>query len=368
MNEGENTGMPTSPDFSSPNTSPDNSAPSQPSELPEQPAAASAPAPAEPVISSAEEDVRPAQSISSGVSTRPRFGFARKFKKAQQPAQAPAQQTVFGNAPEYFNNAVQDIVIADVAAADAKKKRKKIALIALAVVAVLAAGLGIFLLIVQLSKPSASSVKSAFNRYANYVLYGEEKNSDFGDLDEAVRYTIMDKYIDADDDYNERFKELFDQFYEEYNAAVGDGLYAKGEMDTYRAIVHDVYDTFDMDKSFSYDDIVELYEAYSSVIVDDRISEKYESYKKNSDSKLSAIWYQKRSAISRAVAIYKESGCVYIGRFEWSCGEIDLSGNEELKDAIAGINEYTASEELEYTSARINIWRSLWMVRDYLGE
>ena len=365
MNEGENTGMPKSPDFSSPNTSPDNSAPSQPSELPEQPAAASAPAPAEPVISSAGEDVRPAQSISSGVSTRPRFGFARKFKKAQQPAQAPAQQTVFGNAPEYFNNAVQDIVIADVAAADAKKKRKKVALIALAVVAVLAAGLGIFLLIVQLSKPSASSVKSAFNRYANYVLYGEEKNSDFGEYSDTVKYTILDKYDNVDENYNRRMKELFEKFYSQYNGAVEQGIYKKDEaIDDYKEIVMSVYYGFEMDESISLNSIA------SSVISKGKegylkeISEKSKWYTEQGVSYLAEDWNNVMSAYASLAEAYNNVGCIVNGKIDYGC--IENLAESSLAEARDEGTKNKGAYHTMLAAKRGAVYWQLWEIKESL--
>ena len=360
MNEGENTGMPTSPDFSSPNTSPDNTAPSQPSELPEQPAAA--PAPAEPVISSADKDTRPAQSISSGASTRPRFGFARKFKKTQQPAQAPAQQTVFGNAPEYFNNAVQDIVIADVAAADAKKKRKKIALIALAVVAVLAAGLGIFLLIVQLSKPSASSVKSAFNRYANYVLYGEEKSSDIGEYSDTTRYTIMDKYTDVDEDYNKNFKRLLDAFYNAYNDAVNEGTYEKDGMDEFIDTAFAVYSTMELDSSYTLPQMANDYLAEGRENVLSKLEDKYNSYAEKTDSRYIYDWRQTRLEYLELVSDYVNEGCSATGSIDEQCAEAAAGRNASVQSRLAKIGELEEVETESRISARVSFMEMLWRI------
>ena len=365
MNEGENTGMPTSPDFSSPNTSPDNSTPAQPSELPEQPAVAPEPAPAAPVTSlPTEEDAQPAQPISSGASTRPRFGFSRKFK-AQQPAQAPAQQPVFGNAPEYFNNAVQDIVIADVAAADAKKKRKKIALIALIVVAVLAAGLGIFLLIVQLSKPTVGSVKSAFNRYANYVLYGEEKDSDFGEYSDTAKYTILDKYDNVDENYNKRMKELFEKFYSQYNGAVEQGIYKKDEaIDDYKEIVMSVYYGFEMDESISLNSIA------SSVISKGKegylkeISEKSKWYTEQGVSYLAEDWNNVMSAYASLAEAYNNAGCIVNGKIDYGCA--DGLADDSVVAAQKAFNDNKEAYRSVLASKKFVVYWQLWEVKELL--
>ncbi len=365
MNEGENSGMPNTPVFSSPNTSP-NPQPDQPA----SPAGSNASVIAAAASLPGEDPSQPAGVISSGDSTpagaRPRFGFSRKFKAKTAEQQLPAQPA-FSNAPDYFSQAVDDIVAADNSAIEKKKNMKKIAIIALAVLVAAAVIIAVILLIQQSAKPSAGKVRTAFNRFANYVLYGEEKDGDIGELSETTRYTMMDKYINTDETFNNRFKELFDNFYKEYNAAAKNGIYKKGEMGNYRAIVHDVYNSFDMDKGFSYDDIVGLYKTYSATIVNEQISQKYETYKKSSDSQLTNSWYKARSAISRIVEIYNGNGCIYLGRIEWSCSA-DPSSSQDLKEALADAAEYMASEKREYENARINIWRSLWTVRDYIKE
>jgi len=358
MNEGENTGMPTTPDFSSPNTSP-NPQPAQPVEQPAAPAEPSVSderpaAPAEQSASvyaaaaslPAEDLTRPSQTISSG-NNKPaglsnRFGFARKFKK-QEPQQPV--QPAFSNAPEYFNNAVQDIAIADAAADDAKRKRKKIALIAVAVLLVIGAGLGAFFLIQQANKPSANRVKTAFNRYANYVLYGEEKDSDIGAYSATTAYTILDKYVNPDENYNNRLKELFDRFYSEYTAAVESNVYKKDEtIDGYKGVAMTVYYSFEMDKKLS---LLAIYDDMGNKSKEDLLSEiKEKSDWYNEQSVLSSeSWYAAMVSRVALAELYGNSGCLEKGEIDENC--------------VLGLEESLVTETLEESRNKREFYESI---------
>ena len=388
MNEGENTGMPTSPDFSSPNTSPDSQpirptvlpiypaepiaseqpAPEQPTAAAEEPAASSEPTPAEesaPVEPAAdlpaEEPTQPAQTISSGdkQSLRNRFGFTRKFKNQQAP-QRPAAP-VFGNAPEYFNNAVQDIVIADAAAFDAKRKRKKIALIALAALVVLGAGLGVFFLIREANKPSVNRVQAAFNRYANYVLYGEEKDSDFGEYSATTSYTILDKYAYPDESYNKRLKELFDRFYSEYSAAVENGIYEKSDViDSYKDDFALVIYSFDMDKAATLEAVLDKYISLGSSGLEEEISQKTEEYEKTNATLPVSFWYSAMSGYASLVGIYDSLGCIKNGAIDSTCHTENYSSVSGVR---AQTNEYYEKYRGMIVSLRDSIYTNLWNVK-----
>lgn len=311
MNEGENSGMPKAPGFSSPNTSPDNPAPIRPA----APADSQPAQPAASVYSAAaslpeEDPSQPTQAISSGGPTRPRFGFSRRFKD-QQPAQP--RTAAFNNAPDFFNQAVGDIVVANDNAVAQKQKTKKFIILSAAVLGVLAIVLVVVFFVGQASKPSANKVKTAFNRYANYVLYGEEKDSDIGEYDESARYTIMDKYISVDENYNKRFKELFDAFYKEYNDAAKAGTYQEGALGAYRDLVTDVYNSFDMDKKVTVSHLAALYrggggqEGAMKTIDDELATFKGEA---ESASDLAVSWREYAIKRMEVVKHYIANGCL----------------------------------------------------------
>lgn len=374
MNEGENTGMPTTPDFSSPNTSP-NPQPAQPAEQPAAPAepSVSDEQPAAPTEQSAsvyaaaaslpaEDLTKPSQTISSG-NNKPagisnRFGFARKFKK-QEPQQPV--QPAFSNAPEYFNNAVQDIAIADAAADDAKRKRKKIALIAVAVLLVIGAGLGAFFLIQQANKPSANRVKTAFNRYANYVLYGEEKDSDIGEYSDTARYTIMDKYLNRDDNYNKRLNELFEAFTKEYASAAENGLYEKDGIDYYKDIYYAVYDSYELDNQLSFERIISLYESEGSEAAEEAIEDVYEQYGKNTDHRYVYDWYATRTDYINVLDAFSTYGCLLSGAFDGQC--LSNAANDPTVRQAKDQNATLQEKELEsMADAKVQLYEQLWSV------
>ena len=365
MNEGENTGMPTAPNFSSSNTSPDNVAPIQPA-TPAEPGQPTAPQQTASVYSAAnslpgEDPSQPSQVISSGpakgAGARPHFGFSRKFKD-QQPQQP--RQAAFSNAPDYFNQAVGDIVIADETAAARKQKTKKIALIAVAALAVLGGALAVVLVITQINKPSANKVQLAFNRYANYILYGEEKDSDIGEYSASARYTILDKYSKEDENYNKHFVELFNKFYKEYNAAAEAGVYEKGKLDIYKGEAEFIYNSFEMEKAMTSNDIYKDYSVKGKEKVEEELAEKRDGYSKTGFEMQVVDWYD--TMLSRVVvaSMYNGLGCIANGSIDQACVIRNHDATREKYQAYTDNKDAFLSA---LSMARKNFLTDLWEVR-----
>ena len=190
MNEGENTGMSNGPIFSSPNIAGSQPQPQQtPVPMPEQPTDITKignPALTTTVAAMPEQDGPAKPAVMSGGDPidkkKPRFGFtSRRFKDRTQAPAAPVMQAVdtpaFANAPEFFNNAVGDIVTADAAAAEKQSKTKKALIIGIVAVVVTIAVIGAVFGISAISNSvKASAAQKDWTRFANYVLYGEEKD------------------------------------------------------------------------------------------------------------------------------------------------------------------------------------------------
>lgn len=303
MNEGENTGMPNTPVFSSPNTPPDNG-----QDAPDPAASVAAAAASLP----GEDPSQPAGIISSGnaapTGARPRFGFSRKFKS--QPDAQPTQ-SAFKNAPDYFNQAVGDIVLADENAAAQKKKVKKIALIAVVALIVIGGGLTALLLLNQASKPSANKVKTAFNRYANYALYGEEKDSDIGEYSDFIAYTIRDKFSNVDENYNKHLKELFDKFYDEYNASVDAGTYEKGTIDAFKSVTYDAYLSIYMENTLSFQEIDNKYGEKGAEKLRDEVTTAAQSYERVQTSAYVAAWQTARLSYITYLSYENDYPCYF---------------------------------------------------------
>ncbi|MBP5634038.1 hypothetical protein J6X13_03865 [Candidatus Saccharibacteria bacterium] len=365
MNEGENTGMPTAPNFSSPNASPDNVTPIQPA-TPAEPGQPTAPQQTASVYSAAnslpgEDPSQPSQVISSGpakgAGARPHFGFSRKFKD-QQPQQT--RQATFSNAPDYFNQAVGDIVIADETAAARKQKTKKIALIAVAALAVLGGALAAVLVITQINKPSANKVQLAFNRYANYILYGEEKDSDIGEYSASTQYAIADKYHHVDEEYNKHFVELFGKFYKEYNAAAEAGLYEKGKLDHYKGGVDFIYASFEMERAITAVDFYKNYSIKGQAKMEEEIAAKRDGYYKTGFEMPVTYWYN--TMISQVVlaSAYNGLGCIEGGNINRDCASRGDSSIQEKNRAFAdNYNEFRSA----LSELRSSFYTSLWDIR-----
>ena len=226
MNEGENSGMPNGPIFSSPNISGGEPSKQEAVPMPEEqvditkvadPAVATTiasmpDAPEKPIVTSGGDPVD---------KKKPRFGLGtRRFKeKSQQPA-APimqaAQTPAFANAPEFFNDAVGDIVLADAADAEKKNKTKKFIIIgamAVAFVAVLVVGI-----VMMLGGNNSSVAASKLNRLANLYLLGEDSDkkieSTSNYLGEVKTYAYQHRF-EKNDEYAEKLANAANEYFKE---------------------------------------------------------------------------------------------------------------------------------------------------------
>ena len=363
MNEGENSGVPKSPVFSSPDASPESSEQLQPTAAPDQQSG-------QMIVSSPDDAAGVSPQAVQG-SARPKqrinFGFTRKF--AGPPA--TQQQTVMpNNTPDFFNQAVNDVVLADEEAVAKKQKTKKIVLLS----AIALGALGIILIVVLLAKqagrPSANTVKTAFNRYANYVLYGEEKDSDIGGPSNDVRYTIMDKYINVDDNYNKRFKELFETFYEKYNAAAESGLYEKGGMDGYRGTVQDVYASFYLENVLGEQEIIRKFIDFGTSGITKDIDESVNTYGSGHGNNYIDYWAKSKETYLNMVAYLDEHHCLpsdYRNYGDIAC-DINMESDEGYNNARSQYEEYLDKMRSEAIFERQSIYNQMFNIKQELYE
>ncbi len=129
-----------------------------------------------------EQDGPEKPAVSSGGNPmnkkQPRFGFAtRRFHgKAQTagPVMQAAETQTFANAPEFFNDAVNDIELAD--EADKKGKTKKFLMIGgIAVAAIALFVFGIIALSSGIASGQKQAKASLANRLKNIIANGEDK-------------------------------------------------------------------------------------------------------------------------------------------------------------------------------------------------
>lgn len=189
MNEGEKNGLSNGPIFSSPNIA--GSQPQQQSQasvpMPEQQVDITKignPSLTTTVASMPEQDgpVKPA--VTSGGDPinkkQPRFGFAtRRFRGKNQAPTGPVMQasdsSAFANAPDYFNDAMNDIVLKD--DADRQGKTKKFITIGVIVALVVALFVvGIIAMSGSISGGQKQAKISLANRIKNIIVNGEDKS------------------------------------------------------------------------------------------------------------------------------------------------------------------------------------------------
>ncbi|MBR5418714.1 hypothetical protein IK110_00460 [Candidatus Saccharibacteria bacterium] len=230
MNEGENSGMSNGPIFSSPNIAGSQPEKQQgPVPMPEQPVDVTKTD--NPIVTTTlasmpgDEAAKPI--VTSGGDAidkkKPRFGLGtRRFKEKAQTPDAPvmqAQSPAFANAPEFFNNAVGDIVLADAADAEKKNKTKKFIIIgAIAAVAVVVLVIGLVALIPK--KTPDSAAKNALNRIANIYILGkdsEEVIENYDDYEEKSDTFMYRNRFKGDVALGENLLNIANEYFKEMN-------------------------------------------------------------------------------------------------------------------------------------------------------
>ena len=131
------------------------------------------------------------------------------------------------------------------------KPKKKVGIIVLVVLVVLAVILGVVCLIVMSTKNSGgakiSDTGKAFNRYANYLLYGEDKE-DAIDLEYIESMEPEEGYLsvqieegDISAEYLGKLRDYYRGFYDSVSGEIGDSEYIKSFLDRYSNQVDLVY-------------------------------------------------------------------------------------------------------------------------------
>lgn len=204
MNEGEKSGLSSGQVFSSPNISGSQPQPNQaPVPMPEQPVDVTKignPALTTTVASMPEQDGPAKPVVTSGGDPidkkKPRFGFAtRRFSSKEQ--RSERNNSAFANAPEFFNAAIDDIVLAE--SAESGKGKKKLAIIGVTVVAVIGLIIGVVLMSQSISGNQKQAKATLANRLKNIIINGEDRADDIGEvsLDKPAAYQKFFIYKDG---------------------------------------------------------------------------------------------------------------------------------------------------------------------------
>ena len=352
MNEGENSGMPNGPIFSSPNISGGEPSKQEAVPMPEEQVditkvadptvattIASMPdAPEKPIVTSGGDPVD---------KKKPRFGLGtRRFKEKSQKPAAPimqaAQTPAFANAPEFFNDAVGDIVLADAADAEKKNKTKKFLIIGILAVVVLAiAGVGIAMLL----KGSTESPQNKLARFMNLYYYG---NDDASNMPKKDAVADVEPYFMTNKKNAEYVKKVEAAFNDYYSVADDKAKSSELYM-TMQRYIYFASDTASLQvlpfqvvaqKVFyegGYEAAVKFINSHYSPAENER--EMGKSYRE---------WLVKAALEYASQAnIYKDSGCKFVNwSIDYSCQK-NITGDTAsmLKASVSAASLYTQKSE-----------------------
>lgn len=244
------------------------------------------------------------------------------------------------NAPQFFRDAAAESATSYVQpSSSSKKKPIIIGVVALVVVAVvgvvvaMAAGV-IPSPIEEDQKPK--DVRTAFNRYANYFLYGEEKDDDIDGEYENKEYAAQANH--GEEEYMDKANELLTDFKTKYDTLkdkldIGD----EGKESVDRFININVFlfkkDLFAQSMSETEDDIFNKYaeNGYDSAIKS--IKDEYGKYITNDGSFIDTyadMAMKERIDLLEIARIYDETGCWDKGKNVIKCSADNSSTNAEL--------------------------------------
>lgn len=321
MNKGENSGMPNGPIFSSPNISGGEPSKQEAVPMPEEqvditkvadPAVATTiasmpDAPEKPIVTSGGDPVD---------KKKPRFGLGtRRFKeKSQQPA-APimqaAQTPAFANAPEFFNDAVGDIVLADAADAEKKSKTKKLLVIGVVAAVAVIALLVVALTVIPSMKKAAAAddLQKSFRSFANLFLYNKQNDGPIeGTYDvKASPYAVKSS---ADLEYADKLKKSYNDFYSRYDKSE-----IKGKLSETMTEFNKYYSVIDTNLRYKDTSIIAIANYVLNSDIATAKNELMQKYERPTDMiPLSGVilsnYYDKALTDLDAYGIYKMHGCI----------------------------------------------------------
>jgi hypothetical protein len=242
-----------------------------------------------------------------------------------QAADTPA----FANAPEFFNNAVGDIVTADAAAAEKQSKTKKALIIGIVAVVVTIAVIGAVFGISAISNSvKASAAQKDWTRFANYVLYGEEKDDELPEKSTDIKPEVVNHLSAVFSKTGTFYRDNEARFYEKYNKAK-EGILAKNKDESFDALDKEIKNFFEISKlELGQVDFVELATRNDLSALHASLGGLLE----NEYVELNAPRYYVeayRYAVSVAM-MYRQAGCVQGKTLAAECVSTVDADNEEL--------------------------------------
>ena len=263
--------------------------------------------------------------------------------------------------PEFFN----DALAANTPVSQPQRSHKGLII---GIISVLAIALIVLILVFVLKNGgiggihNRAAVISKFNTYANYILFGEEKDSDIPEY-EYTNYKIMDIYRSTNQEQIDAFvaksNQLFKEFSEEYEKNEEIDKSYITYCDDYETTVYSLQSTV-IPESF----LIKSYIEHGKSSTNSYIKTYYGSY---TDKDILANNQRAEASYALIDVLEKmsELACQKNGQIDMSCTE--AAKNPEL-DELWG-KYYQASAEAESTIevSRANVIKNLWLIKDVIN-
>ena len=239
-----------------------------------------------------------------------------------------------------------------VSASGPEKKSKKWAVILLLFLVVALVGGGVAFLLLGSGKTSSKDFRKDFNRFANYVISGQESDADLTvDYDPSYNYFFLANQGTQEEQIvlYEKTGELLNNFVDSYNKSSDD---EKKEFDSEKMDqeIKNEVDLFDFMKTINTKEVLrdsDIMDMYMKNGYDNTLNEVMSYYSFNGDqsnsymrnfSEIFKSWAKARLDMSR---IYKENGCVMSGGLNYACQF------QEDNNFLEELNRYTEIVQLE---------------------
>ena len=208
----------------------------------------------------------------------------------------------------------------------------------------------------QLDLQVYGDYKKEFNKFANYIIEGEESEDPLkgeyeSSEDYALRIALKSKDEDGKTAFLEKANKLFETFYHDFAIEGPGSLSVTGaRVDNYRNswIFLNKYLN---SKWNTEDDILAFYNELGKDSAETKINESYENLSK-SDSTAAQNYAELRKAHDRLILNridrYARNGCVKDGKIDKSCvaGLRYDSTNNEIGQALVNLDSFYSSEVL----------------------
>ena len=209
----------------------------------------------------------------------------------------------------------------------------------------------------------SNDAKTAFNRYANYFLYGDSKNDEMTDEIPALAETAFIKQtesISEGSNYFQGLKALFDTFNGSINSYLDEGdVYSSALIETYNSELSFITTYYDND-TLTREGILRVYNEGGKNKADEYIRELSDPFKNVgiiNDFNYYNLMLSWGDGNLSLIMFYEKNGCLNEGQIDYDCAA--QKTNDESKMISSDISKNSAEMDMVLNNSKTSLYYNL---------